>query len=159
MQRSPSLLAIAIIIRKGGELLSLGKLHCNCYSGNSITQKLHFFPFGQEVKVGKLGPFVRELNNASGLVNIPSPSLNQLLRRWETGGWWDWGRGSFQRWRRTQDQERTEPADTSHYWHGRYPLRKHTLQNTVSLSHTRKWDAWTGMHDEIMWLGSFCWHR
>lgn len=49
-----------------------------------------------------------------GVVNIPSPSLNQLLRRWETGGWWDWGKGSFRHWRRTQDQERTEPANTIH---------------------------------------------
>lgn len=47
-------------------------------------------------------------------VNIPSLSLNQLLRRWETGGWWDWGRGSFRHWRRTRDQERTEPANTIH---------------------------------------------
>lgn len=47
-------------------------------------------------------------------INIPSPSLNLLRRMWETGGWWDWGRGSFQHWRPSQDQERTEPANTTH---------------------------------------------
>lgn len=49
-----------------------------------------------------------------GVVYIPSPSLNQLLRRWETRGWWDWGKGSFRHWRRTRGQERTEPANTIH---------------------------------------------
>lgn len=48
------------------------------------------------------------------MANIPSPSLTRLLSRRERGGWRDWGKGSFQHWRRTRDQERTEPANTSH---------------------------------------------
>ena len=47
---------------------------------------------------------------ARGRVNVPSPSPGQPQRRWETGGWWDWGRGNFPHWRCILDQGRTEPA-------------------------------------------------
>lgn len=91
-------------------------------------------------------------------INVPSPSLNQLRRRWETGGWWDWGRGSFPHWRRTRDQERTEPANITHvciYTGAAHTNHSHTHTHT----NTGK-EGDSLMHsDEIRLIRQITWNQ